>query len=200
MVSTANVRSFSFARRTLGTLRFIAVNGHSPVAINESTDASNFNAERRAASLSPSRPPRRYGPLLSILTSAHPLRVVVGSQGPPATTRHLTSIAQRIAHDAKLYGGVDVDILFDEAAETLDDREGNVVLLGGGHENALTARWASSWATPSACTKSGLSRAALTSLPNTVSFLSPSAFAINERIFETPGQGECSKQLSQLRC
>lgn len=148
---TTNVRSFSLAgavfEESLGfSPRRLAINGHSLTSLPSSpslttltTNGSNLFSIRTTT-------PRRYGSLPSILTSPEPLLLVVGTGGSHSTTRHLTSIAQRIAHDAYLYGRVECEIVRDVDVE--ETREGNVVLLGDAFANSVTARWSKSWPTP----------------------------------------------------
>lgn len=84
-------------------------------------------------------PIRRYGPLLSILTTPGPLVLIV-----PARALHHLQIATRIAHDAWVYGRFDARIITDEQAkaEMRDERQheglqGNWIVVGG-RENAMT--------------------------------------------------------------
>ncbi|ORY88575.1 hypothetical protein BCR35DRAFT_276583, partial [Leucosporidium creatinivorum] len=168
---TTNVRSFSFGgavfEEALGFLpRALAIDNHSPIPLTTTTTTFSTDGSNPFTIHTPT--PRRYGPLISILSSPRPLVLVVGTSGSPSTTRHLTSIAERIAHDAYLYGRVDCEVVRDDEVD--ETPEGNVALLGDSYANSVTARWAKSWPTP-------------------VSFVSPSAFAINDRLFETPGQG-----------
>lgn len=148
---TINVRSFSFDgavfEEALGLApRGLAINSHSVIPL-PSSRSTTFLSTKGSSSFSIRTPaPRRYGPLLSILTSPQPLLIVVGTAGSPSTTRHLASIAERIAHDSYLYGRVDCEIVRDEVVE--EKREGNVVLLGDAFTNSVTAKWSKSWPAP----------------------------------------------------
>ncbi|SCZ96071.1 BZ3500_MvSof-1268-A1-R1_Chr8-1g09984 [Microbotryum saponariae] len=115
---------------------------------------------------------RPYGPLLSILTTPHPLRIVIGTQGSSSRTEHLRSIARRIASDAYLYGRVDSiiqdDVPFLEKEHVVG--ESNLVLLGDSFSNSVTNTWEKDRRVP-------------------VTFLSPSAIKIHDRVFQAKHQG-----------
>ncbi|SCV67268.1 BQ2448_5914 [Microbotryum intermedium] len=137
-----------------------------PLHFIRSSEGETFS---RTHTLSPARP---YGPLLSILTTPNPLRIIVGTQGPSSNTEQLRSIARRIASDAYLYGRVDSIIQDDVQVLENESLAGssNVVLLGDSFSNLVTKKWGKNARVP-------------------VSFLSPSAIKIQNRVFQSKSQG-----------
>ncbi|KDE05100.1 hypothetical protein MVLG_04540 [Microbotryum lychnidis-dioicae p1A1 Lamole] len=115
---------------------------------------------------------RPYGPLLSIPTTPRPLRIVIGTHGSSSRTEHLRSIARRLASDAYLYGRVDSiiqdDVPFLEKEHIVG--ESNVVLLGDSFSNSVTNKWGKDGRVP-------------------VTFLSPSAIKVHDRVFQAKHQG-----------
>ncbi|KAL8277729.1 hypothetical protein RQP46_009851 [Phenoliferia psychrophenolica] len=180
ILKTRNVRSFSIDQTLLESLlgvlpSNVVVNSRPSFPLLATPSQQTFTLDPSTPHLSPSpspssTAPRRYGPLLAILTSPNPLQIIIGTSGSEETTQHLASIASRISHDAYLYGKVTSVILRDSevGAKTAP---GNVVLIGGSHENSVVKSWARDWPVP-------------------VDFLAPGAFAVGGEIFQTPGQGE----------
>lgn len=150
-IKPVNIRSFSLNsalfKSQLGlTLTSIQLSHELEPTLLPSA-LSYFRIDNKVLSASSSliTEPRRYGPLISILTSATPIRIIVGTLGNSATTKHLQSIADRIAHDMFLYVKITSEIMMD--SEYVEG-EGNVVLLGDGFQNRIVRTWAASWPTP----------------------------------------------------
>ena len=154
-IKSRNVRSFSIDQALLAS-RFsvrpttLTVDSRPPAALLPSASAQTFylhpSTPRIAPSTSSSRP-RRYGPLLAILSSPSPLQIVVGTTGSIETERHLHSIATRIAHDAYVYGKVNSVILRDSDV-VQEVAPGNVVLLGDSFTNSAVKRFSKEWPVP----------------------------------------------------
>lgn len=157
-ISTHGVKSFTIDPATLLKRsgisilgRTIFVNGDASIPpLDDCTSHLNFrrNSNRQFEILANPPPARRYGPLITILTSPTPLIIVIGTRGTSGQKTHLTSIARRIAHDAFLYIRVDVEILHDTEWEEGSEREGNVVLLGDASTNSVLRARAIDWSIP----------------------------------------------------
>ncbi|KAI5480162.1 UDP-galactose transporter [Pseudohyphozyma bogoriensis] len=178
-VETTNVDAFSFDAAKLSsqynlnvtTLRY---RGQKLDFSLSSETTFTFSSDARLFTPSPSpRRTRRYGPLISILTSPEPLLIVVGTFGSASTTRHFREIALKIARDAYVYGRVDCVIVEDREVmgrEGAFAGEGSVVLLGGADDNGVTFVWSATW-------------------PLDVQFIAPTVVRIGSSLFGQPGQG-----------
>ncbi|KAK4694170.1 hypothetical protein P7C70_g8782, partial [Phenoliferia sp. Uapishka_3] len=109
---TRNVRSFSINQTILAsrlgvTLSSLIVNHLPPTSLLPGNSLQSFTLDSKTIqSFSTAIRARRYGPLLSILSSPSPLQIIIGTTGSKETTEHLESIATRIAHDALVYGKI----------------------------------------------------------------------------------------------
>ena len=153
MLGTTNVLAFSLDPAVLeerlgfapGTL---VVNGGAPTSM-DAGGVETFALTKNGLVPATTSSARRYGPIISILNTPHPLRLVVGTRGSSSSNQHLMDIARRIAYDAWLYGKVDCEIVRDEDFDAeAEESEGNVVLLGDAFANSVTATWAEWWPVP----------------------------------------------------
>jgi hypothetical protein len=172
VLNSRNVRTFSLdtamLRSKLGsTITSIRLDGGTPIPVHGAVMTLRVSF-RQLSIAEASHPIRRYGPLISILSTPTPLVLVVGTRSSPAIQQHLTSIATRIAHDAYLYAKIGCRIVLDVDFE---EEKGNVVLIGDASSNEVIKTWSKTWPTP-------------ISYPSDLS----SAFAVHDRVFETEGQ------------
>jgi hypothetical protein len=78
---------------------------------------------------------RRYGPMIRLLATNGPMRIVVDTSNP-----RLVSIARRYAHDLYVYHRIAVNIISDnEAVDRLSEGRGNIVSIGRPDQNTYTA-------------------------------------------------------------
>ena len=150
---THNVRSFSLdldtLRQRLGvSLASVSLDSGTDILLDSTSGTStrfvNFQGPFSVAGVDHPRA-RRYGPLISILSSPLPITLVVGSHGH--TVPYLRSIASRIAHDAYVYGKLSFHIVLD-VDFVAEEGEGNVVLLGDAFLNSVVRDWSINWPTP----------------------------------------------------
>lgn len=172
VLHSRNVKTFSLdpamLRSKLGlTVTSIRLDGGTSIPAHRTLMTLHVSG-RRLSIADSSISIRRYGPLISILSTPTPLILVVGTRSSLAVQQHLTSIATRIAHDAYLYAKIRCRIVLDVDFE---GERGNVVLIGDALSNEVTRRWSKTWPTP-------------------VSYPSDqhSAFKLHDRVFVTEGQ------------
>lgn len=150
---TRNVRRLSLDPTVAPiALSSLSLNGEDNFEIQSSPSGSpvvySLAIDGRFSIASDSPPARRYGPLLSILSSTKPLHIVIGTQGLPRLTLHLASIARRISHDMLVYGRVNSLIVLDRDVRLEELDEGKLVLLGDSFSNMMTRSLETSWPVP----------------------------------------------------
>lgn len=192
ILTTKNVRAISFDSSVFNSttgmqITSIRINdatfpvsGVSPTLLSMTSNSSAFQIVQQVQ-------PRRYGPLISILTTPTPLRLIYGSAGLPSETEHLRSIAERIARD--LYVAARIDCIISSDVESADFGSENLVLIGSASTNSVLRAMAVDWTLPGELMRRTDWESAGLTLANSVRFVSADAFAIHEQVFQKEGTG-----------